>query len=151
MTSEFQDIFSRFYLRVEDYNIVGLEEDVVKEMLTGYLKAVAAKPFVRRLFSSITIDEDIEEVEYFMRESWGESEDQDFVEELFALGMVVQWISPKYHSVLNTSQFFSNSDLKFYSQANHMVELKAMYEKAQNDFRKYIRDRGYSLGLVNSE
>ena len=32
-----------------------------------------------------------------------------------------------------------------------MVELKAMYEKAQNDFRKYIRDRGYSLGLVNSE
>ena len=89
MTSEFQDIFSRFYLRVEDYNIVGLEENVVKEMLTGYLKAVAAKPFVRRLFSSITVDEDIEEVEYTMRESWGESEDQDFVEELFALGMVV--------------------------------------------------------------
>ena len=89
MTSEFQDIFSRFYLRVEDYNIVGLEEDVVKEMLTGYLKAVAAKPLVRRLFSSIIVDEDIEEVEYTMRESWGESEDQDFVEELFALGMVV--------------------------------------------------------------
>ena len=72
-------------------------------------------------------------------------------EELLALGMVVEWLAPKYHSMLNTSQFFSNSDLRFFSQANHMVELKEMFSKAQTDLRKFIRDRGYSLSLVNSE
>lgn len=151
MVSTFDDIFSRFYLRVEDYNIVGLEEEIVKEMLGGYLKSVATKPFVRRLFSSITVDADVEEVNYTMRESWGEDEDKEFVEELFALGMVAEWVGQKYHSMQNTSQFFSNSDLRFFSQANHMAELKEMYSKAQTDLRKYIRDRGYSLGLVNSE
>ena len=151
MVSTFDDIFSRFYLRVEDYKIVGLEEEIVKEMLGGYLRSVVAKPFVRRLFSLIAVDTDVEEVNYMMRDSWGEDEDKEFVEELLALGMVVEWLAPKYHSMLNTSQFFSNSDLRFFSQANHMVELKEMFSKAQTDLRKFIRDRGYSLSLVSSE
>ena len=150
MVSTFEDVFSRFYLRVEDYNIVGLDEEIVNEMLYGYLKSVISKPFVRRLFSSITVDDDVEEIEYTMRESWGSDADQDFVEELLSMGMIVEWLNPRYNSMQNTSQFFSNSDAKFFSQANHMTELKAMLEKAQNDLRKYIRDRSYSLSLVNS-
>ena len=146
---EFDEVFSRFYLRVEDYKIAGLEEEIANEMLFGYMKSTISKPFIRRLFSSIVMDQDVEEIEYTMRESWGDVEDQDFVEELLALGMVVQWLSPQYHSMQNTSQFFSNSDLKFFSQANHMAELKEMYQKAQTDLRKYIRDRGYSVSLVN--
>lgn len=151
MTSEAEDIFSRFYLRVEDYKLAGLDEEVVNEMLTGYIKSVIAKSYVRRLFLNISIDEDIGTIDYTMRESIDDDTDKEFVEELLSLGMVAEWISPKFHSTLNTSQFFSNSEQKWYSQANHMAELKAMYEKAQNDFRKYIRDRGYSLSLVNSE
>ena len=151
MVSTFEDIFSRFYLRVEDYKIPGLNEEVVTEMLGGYMRSVVSKPFVRRLFSSINLDTDVEEIEYTMREPWDDGSDQDFVEELLALGMVSEWLSPRYHSTLNTSQFFSNKEQSWYSQANHMSELKAMYEKSQIDFRKYIRDRGYSLSLVNTE
>ena len=151
MTSDFNNIFSRFYLRVEDYKIAGLEEEIVKQMLGGYLRAAVSKPYMRRLFNSIVVDEDIEEVEFTMRNSWGEDEDQDFVEELLAFGMVVEWLRPKYNSVLNTSQFITNSDKKHYSQASHMSEIKHMLEKAQSDLRKYIRDRSYSLGLVNTE
>ena len=151
MTSDFNNIFSRFYLRVEDYKIAGLEEEIVKQMLSGYLRAAVSKPYMRRLFNSIVVDEDVEEVEFTMRNSWGEDEDQDFVEELLAFGMVVEWLRPKYNSVLNTSQFITNSDKKYFSQANHMSELKDMLEKAQSDLRKYIRDRSYSLGLVNTE
>ena len=33
ITSEFDEIYSRFYLRVKDYEIVGLDEKLVKEML----------------------------------------------------------------------------------------------------------------------
>ena len=151
MVSTFEDIFSRFYLRVEDYKIPGLNEEVVTEMLGGYMRSVVSKPFVRRLFSSINLDTDVEEIEYTMREPWDDGSDQDFVEELLALGMVSEWLSPRYHSTLNTSQFFSNKEQSWYSQANHMSELKAMYEKSQIDLRKYIRDRGYSLSLVNTE
>lgn len=151
MTSDFSDIRSRFYLRVEDYKITGLDEEIVNEMLSGYIRSVISQPFVRRLFSSINMDTDVGEIEYEMRESLDDGSDQDFVEELIARGIMCEWLSPKYHSTLNTSQFYSNKEQSFFSQANHMAELKSMYEKSQIDFRKYIRDRGYSLSLVNSE
>ena len=143
MTSEFDELYSRFYLRVEDYNIVGLEEKVVTNMMNGWIKSTLSKPYIRRLFDELDFDEDIGELEYEMKLPVSEEEDKDFVEEVIALGMVVEWLSPKYHSTLLTSQMFSNSDQKYYSQANHMTELKDMYHRAQNNLRKLIRDRGY--------
>mgnify|MGYP006873224679 CR=1 FL=1 len=39
MTSEFDTIYSRFYLRVKDYDLSGMDERLVKEVLNGYLRA----------------------------------------------------------------------------------------------------------------
>ena len=50
-----------------------------------------------------------------MREAWDDLADQDFVEELLAIGMMVEWVTPRYYSVRNALQFISNSDAKFYS------------------------------------
>lgn len=143
MTSEFDELYSRFYLMVEDYNLVALDERLAKEMMNGWMRSTLSKPYVRRLFKSLDVDDDVEEIEYELKFPVSEDEDKDFVEELIALGMVVEWVSPKYHSTLNTAQFFSNTEQKFYSQANHMTELKDMYHRAKNNLRKLIRDRGY--------
>ena len=143
MTSEYSDIFSRFYLTVTDYNLAGLDEKIVEEMLTGWMKSVLSQPYVRRLFSSLINDEDMETIEYELKFPISDNDDQEFIEEIVAIGMVIEWLKPKYYSVLNTAQFFSNSDQKWYSQANHMTELREMYHKAKNDLRKIIRDRGY--------
>ena len=143
MTSEYAEIYSRFYLRVEDYDIVGLQEKLVNEMLNGWMKSTLSKPYVRRLFDTLEIDDDLEEIEYTLKFPIADDEDKDFIEEVIALGMVECWVAPKYHSTLNTSQMFTNSEQKYYSQANHMSELKDMYHRAKNDLRKIIRDRGY--------
>ena len=142
MTSEYAEIYSRFYVCVTDYKIAGLTEDVANELLNGYLKRSISKPFIRRLFTSIVLDDDIEEIEYILRDPLDEDSDKDFVEEVLALGMILNWVAPQYHNVLNTSQVFSNSEQRFYSQSAHMAELKEMFEKAQSDLRKLIRDRG---------
>ena len=151
MTSDIADIFTRFYLRVEDYKIAGLEEEIANELLNGYLRQVISRPFIRRLFQSISFDEDVGEVEYTMRETWDDGADQDFVEEVLAMGMVNQWLSTQYHTVRNTVQMFSNKEQQFFSQANHMTELREMYNKSNVDFRKFIRDRSYGIRLINSE
>lgn len=149
MTSSFEDIYSRFYLRVKDYEMTGLDEKLVNEMLLGYLKSTLSKPMVRRLFQSITLDEDIEEIEYELRNSLDEVSDQDFVEEVLAVGLVCEWASPRYHSTLLTSQLLTNSDQKYFSQAQHLAEMKELYQKSQTDLRKLIRDYGYSLSVIN--
>lgn len=142
MTSEYNDIYSRFLLRVTDYEFSGLDEKLAQEMMNGWMKATLSQPYIRRLFSSLTADDDVKEVEFELANPIDDSSDQDFAEEIIAQGMVVNWLSPQYHSVLNTAQFYSNSEQKYYSQANHMAELKEMYRGAKSDLRKMIRDRG---------
>lgn len=142
MTSEYNDIYSRFLLRVTDYEFAGLDEKLAQEMMNGWMKATLSQPYIRRLFSSISADDDVEEIEFELANPIDESSDQDFAEEIIAQGMLVNWLSPQYHSVLNTAQFYSNSEQKYYSQANHMAELKDMYHNAKADLRKMIRDRG---------
>ena len=148
-SSEYSEIYSRFYLRIKDYEMSGLDEQLVKNMLIGYLRSTLSKPMVRRLFQSLTIDDDIEEIEYELREPLDEDSDKDFVEEVLALGMTVEWCNPKYQSTLLTSQMFSNSEQKFYSQAAHLAEIRELLNKSQTDLRKLIRDRGYSLSVIN--
>ena len=142
MTSEYNDIYSRFLLRVTDYEFSGLDEKLAQEMMNGWMKSTLSWPYIRRLFSFITADDDVEEIEFELANPQDDSSDQDFAEEIIAQGMVVSWLSPQYHSVLNTAQFYSNSEQKYYSQANHMAELKEMYRGAKSDLRKMIRDRG---------
>ena len=146
---EFKDIYSRFYLRVKDYETAGLEEDLVNEILQGYLKATLSKPMMRRLFNSLTFDDDVEELEFELRESLDESSDIDFVQNICALGIVEEWCSPRYHSTLLTSQLLTNTDQKFFSQAAHLAEMKEMYQKAQIDLRKLIRDWSYNVSVIN--
>lgn len=110
MTSDVADIFSRFYASAEDYNLVGLDEEVVNELLSSYLQKTISRPFIRRLYDPITFDQDVGEVEYTMREPWDDNADQDFTEELLALGIMVEWLGPKYHSVKNIAQMFTNKE-----------------------------------------
>ena len=126
MTSEYNSIYSRFLLRVTDYEFAGLDEKLANEMMNGWMKATLSQPYIRRLFSSIAADDDVEEIEFELANPIDDSSDQDFAEEIIAQGMLISWLSPQYHSVLNTAQFFSNSEQKYYSQANHMAELKDM-------------------------
>ena len=49
------------------------------------------------------MDEDVEEVEFELREPWDEDSDIDFVAEVLALGMITCWVNPRYYSTLLTN------------------------------------------------
>lgn len=143
MTSSYDDIFSRFYSRVQDYKLSGYDENLANELLTSYLRNGASDVYVRKLFSSCIFDDDSGSVEWELVNPYDELGDVDFVEDIFCEAMIIEWVRPQYHSTLLTSQFFTNKEQSFYSQANHMNELKSMYESAKLNLRKKIRDRGY--------
>ena len=149
MTSDYSDIYSRFYMRVKDYDLSQLTERMANELLNGYLRSTASKPMVRRLFTSFVMDDDVEEIEYELKEILDEDSDRDFVEEVMAIGMIECWASPRYHSTLLTNQLLTNSEQRYYSQSAHLAEVKELYLKSQNDLRKLIRDRAYSLAVIN--
>lgn len=58
------DIFSRFYQKVEAYELFELTNNIQNEFLCGYLHSASSKPNIKRPFSSIaTTDPSIIEID----------------------------------------------------------------------------------------
>lgn len=152
MTSGFDEIFSRFMLKVTDYGFVEMEDDLVYDMMIGWMVSTLSKPYVRRIFSSLVVDEDLEEIEFELANPEDEQSDADYAMEVIATGMVVEWVTPQVNSVINTQQMFSGKELSWYSQANHLAELQNLLKLSSSTLRKLIRDRGYYVNsYINSQ
>jgi hypothetical protein len=143
MTINYFDVFSRFHSKVEDYAMIDLSPTDVYSMERDWLRAAVSLPRVYRLFSSIESDDMIAQVECELKYTIDDIVDQNFVEEVLAIGMVIGWTSIRLRSSLNTSQMFGGKEEKFYSQAAHIAQLREMNHEAERDLSRVIRDRGY--------
>lgn len=143
MTSNYEEVYSRFLTRITDYKFLELKEDIVYSMMNNWMRATLAKPYVRRLFSSLSLDDEIMKFDYKLKNPVDDWSDEEFVYEIISNGMVIEWLEPQVKSVLNISQMFGGKEQKFYSQSNHLSELKDMLETEKTNLRKIIRDRGY--------
>lgn len=136
--------------KITDCDILHIPEEDGNKQLAGYLHSTVSKPYCRRLFSSLLLDDELEEVTYDLNVTTDESQDEDFVTEMLALGMLIEWTEPMVNSRLNQKQLItSNKESKFYSQQAHMDTLQTMYNAAVKKQRDLIRDRGYIYNPFN--
>lgn len=144
MTSiTYENVFESFLGKIKDYDFVNMNIDDVHGILTEYLHSVVSKPYVRRLFASIVLDDQVQDIEFTMSHPVDPDADTDFVIEMLAKGVVVEWLKPQVRSKLNTIQMLGTKEEKFFSQAQHLTTLRELLTDTENEFRKEIRDRGY--------
>lgn len=143
MTLEYDDIFSYFLGNVSDYQIASLNTNDAYELMVEYLEKTVAQPYIRRLFSSVSLNTEIHTLEFEMSYVVEESADRDFVRSLLAKGMVCEWLRPQVRNKVNLSQMFAGKEQRFFSQSQHISELRAMLEDTDIEVRRLIRDRGY--------
>ena len=145
MTSlNYDNIYSRFLSKVEAYDFLELPEDSIYMLLSEWLHSVIANPYVRRLFNKFSIYDEIQEIQYEMKYSVDEDTDKEFLKEIISLGMIVAWLEPKVNSINNIAQMFGSKEEKFYSQSQHLSELRALLNDSQKKQRRMIADRGYA-------
>ena len=144
MTSlKYDDIFSSFLGDVTDYNLVNLNITDATELMTEYLHKALSESYVRRLFSSVELADDVQTLFFEMKRTGDEVADIEFVTHMLGKWMTYEWIHNQVRSVLNTSQFFGGAEQKMFSQAQHLSELKELQEQIYSEARNYIRDKGY--------
>lgn len=143
ITLEFQDIFSVFHNKIDAYDFLELTPEEIEAFEFEWLRTAGSKPYVRRLFSSYTYDADSEVINFEMRYATNDDEDLDFVTEILALGMVVEWLTPKVNSITHIFQTYGSKEEKWYSEAAALKENRALRDSMKNEQRKMIRDRGY--------
>lgn len=146
MTTSYQDIYSRFLIKVRDYDFAGLPEPNATEQMLDWLRSALSQPYIFRIFnnSDFSADDEIAELTYTLTDAVNDYQDRNFVEELLAYQMVVEWMQPKVKTTTLFNQMITNSkEQKFYSQSNHLDVLENILKDAQDNVRSMLRDRGY--------
>ena len=137
----YSTLFSRVLNKINDPKELSLNENDLLEIYTERLHSVVGKPRVRRLFSSLTLDDEIQEMSFTLNNSVNEDSDTDFVLEVLALGMAIEWLQPQVDSVIHTSVMIGGKEeKKLLDNHKNMIDRLDSMKKEQN---KMIRDYGY--------
>ena len=140
----YESIYSSLLRKTTDYDIARMTDDCAMLMQTEYLHSAISKPYCRRLFSSLSMDDELQTMEYTLYQTTDESQDNDFVIEMLALGMLIEWLEPQLNSKLLTQQMITSSkESKWYSQQQHLSTIQSVYDSAVKKQRNLILDRGF--------
>jgi hypothetical protein len=141
MTSSYETIFNKFLGRVTDYDFLTIDEAYLWEQVSEWVENSIATPSLRVIFSSITCDKETQTLTYTLRNSAGdELSDQLYVEKLFAMSFVIQWLEPTVKNKINLNQMFGGKEERWFSQAQHLSELRGILEDTVIRLKKEIRD-----------
>ena len=137
----YSTLFSRVLNKINDQKELSLDENDLLEIYTERLHSVVGKPRVRRLFSSILLDDEIQEMTFTLNNSVDEESDTDFVLEILSLGMAIEWLQPQVDSIIHTSVMIGGKEeKKLLDNHKNMIDRLDSMKKEQN---KMIRDYGY--------
>ena len=150
MLLPYETVFSRTRGRINDPKELSLSENDLLEIYTERLHNVIGKPRVRRLFSSIVMDDEIQQIDFTLNNSVDEDSDIDFVTDLLILGMTIEWLQPQVDSILHTSVMIGGKEEKKLLD-NHSNMIKRL-DSMKTELNKMIRDYGYMYNsYINSE
>ena len=137
----YSTLFSRVLNKINDPKELQLNTDDLLSIYTERLHSVVGKPRVRRLFSTLTLDDELQEMTFTLNNSVDEESDKDFVLEILSLGMAIEWLQPQVDSVIHTSVMIGGKEeKKLLDNHKNMIDRLDSMKKEQN---KMIRDYGY--------
>jgi hypothetical protein len=137
----YDKIFSRVLNKINDPKELSLDETDLLEIYTERLHSVIGKPRVRRLFSSIILNDENQEIIFALNHSVDEYSDEEFILEILSLGMAIEWLQPQIDSVLHTSTMIGGKEeKKILDNHKSMIDRLASMKTEQN---KMISDYGY--------
>jgi hypothetical protein len=124
MTS-YEKVYGRFLNSITDFNLAELDDHTLNEMLKDWLYTSIVKT---RTSSNLTERNEDEEV--------FNSDLSDLDIELLAMGMKLAWLDQTLNSTDNILMFIGGKEEKFFSQANHIAELRALREDTLREMQK---------------
>ena len=138
---QYEEIYSRFYLKETDPSLFKLSKEDAYERMCGWLHSVASIPHVRKCFLTLTLDDELNELTYELVNSVDEGSDDDFVKEVFARGMVIGWMRPQIERNINLAVVIGGKEEK--SMLNNYKANITRLETLEKNLKKFIRDYGY--------
>ena len=115
MTS-YEAIYKRALAQITDPLLAHIPEEDLENMLHDWLMNAIVEPVVGQ-YNFADRDEELKQFNF-------DISDRD--QAILAIHMVRGWLAPQIASVTLTAQVYSGKESKFYAQANHLSELRAL-------------------------
>lgn len=125
MATPYEKIYDRFFNRTIDFNLTELDDHTLNETMKGWLSSAIVRV---RTSSDLSNRDDDNEV--------FNDDLSDLDMELLALGMVLVRLDQVLSSSELVLQFIGGKEEKYYSQANHVAELRALREEVKLEMQK---------------
>lgn len=147
MQLSYEKIFSRFRNKVNDPKELSLDESDLLEIYIERLHSTVGNVRIGKLFSALSLDDEHEEITWTLKNTEPSNTDeevekeQEFVIELFAQGMVIEWFKPQVDSITYIGMAIGGKEEKVLNNMH-----KANIERKHSldvELAKYIRDHGY--------
>lgn len=106
----YQEIYSRFYLRVKAYDLISLTPEQAEASQQIWLHMAASKPYIRALFNVFSMDDELETISFVMETPLEDEADKEFVLEILSTGMAMQWLEPQVQSLTNIAQMYGGKN-----------------------------------------
>ena len=116
MATPYEKVYNRFSQKITDFNLSEIDDNSLDEMLLGWLNSSIVNVRKRRRDLFVRDDEALE----------FQDDLSDLELEMLALGMKLAWIDQYLNSTENVLQFIGGKEEKYYSQANHIAELREL-------------------------
>ena len=124
-------VYDRFLNRITDFNLGDIDDYTLQDMMNNWLESA----IVRTRTSDANAFKRDKSTEVF------ENDLSDLNIELLAMGMTLAWLDQYLNSTENVLQFIGGKEEKYFSQANHIAELRALRADTVREMeRLYTRD-----------
>ena len=125
MATPYEKIYNRFSQKITDFNLADIDDYSLDGMLRGWLQSAIVNV---RTSNDLSLRDDENEV--------FNNDLSDLDIELLAMGMTMAWLDQYLNSTENVLQFIGGKEEKYYSQANHIAELRALREDIRVDMKR---------------
>ena len=122
MTS-YETIYNRALAQITDPLLAQIPEEDFEIMLHDWLMDAIVEPVVGE-YDFSDRDEELKQFNF-------DISDRD--QKILSIHMVRGWLAPQIKSVTLANQVYSGKETKFYAQANHLAELRALDEQLRKD------------------
>lgn len=138
----YEEIYSQFYSKQTDPTFFKkYSKEEAYDLMKNWLHSLVGTPYIRKCFSSITLDDNILELTFKLNLSIDDESDNYFVKDVFAQGMVICWEQQQIDKITNMAVVLGGKEEKslFNNNKNNMTRIKTL----EVNLRKFIRDYGY--------
>ena len=119
----YSTLYNRALAQITDPLLAQLPEEDLEIMLHDWLMDAIVEPVIGE-YDFSNRDEELKQFNF-------DISDRD--QKILSIHMVRGWLAPQIRSVTLAQQVYSGKETKFYAQANHLAELRALDEQLRKD------------------